>query len=775
MGNVNEIGGNNKDTERKQGIFGLQTLKSFLMLIAAVVALVIIVSNVVSYLLNEKQLEVSKRVNELTMPVSLEAQNILIGLNQASTAQRGFLLTGEQGFTMERKQVWEEQIWPALEVLKKTKAHLTIEENRLRISRLEELLPKYEELQKEIDTFRKSYSTDLDTEIDIADSSVLHFVDMVKQNQANNQKIESLIAEKVLPLRNEIRAEIDPLVKTQKEFLRSDMVQMVKSVEQSSNFVILLSLIGLIITFVLVYLFLKRLEKAINKPTVLLSQLSEGKLADQVDETRDEMNRVIKAARQLNENLAAASQFARQIGEGNFNSDFKPAGEEDTLGNALVHMRDRLQMVAEEDKRRNWVTTGLAQMGDILRKENSSASELYLNIVRFIIKYLNANQGGLFLLQDTEGAEPCLELVACYAYERQKFINKQLMIGEGLIGQAFVEKDTILLTEVPQNYVSITSGLGDANPRCILIVPLKVNEEVSGVLELASFKILEDYQVEFVEKLAESVASTISSVKIAHRTSQLLEETRQQAEEMRAQEEEMRQNMEELQATQEEMQRKSTEAEAQNARLDAILSSTVDAILTINDRGIIETVNPACEKLFGYSRTELIGNNVSMLMTSEHSGQHDSYLGNYSKTGHKKIIGKSREVMAKRKDGSNFYLSLAVNEIEVAGKRIFTGILRDISEQKYLQQELQKRLEEARSAEEELRQNMEELSAIQESLAAKNNEIEEVRRIEKERANQQIASRNKMMEKAMEKFKQKEKELNELLQQKDAQIQQLSK
>ena len=112
------------------------------------------------------------------------------------------------------------------------------------------------------------------------------------------------------------------------------------------------------------------------------------------------------------------------------------------------------------------------------------------------------------------------------------------------------------MLEVPENYVTITSGLGGASPSALLLVPLKNNDKIFGVLELATFSKYEAHEIELVEKLTESIASTISAVRVSESTRILLERTQQQAEEMRAQEEEMRQNMEELEATQEEMRRK---------------------------------------------------------------------------------------------------------------------------------------------------------------------------------------------------------------------------
>ena len=115
------------------------------------------------------------------------------------------------------------------------------------------------------------------------------------------------------------------------------------------------------------------------------------------------------------------------------------------------------------------------------------------------------------------------------------------------------------------------------------------------------------------------------------------------------------------------------------ARLVAVLNASIDAIITIDSRGIIDAVNPATERIFGYTADELLGNNVSMLMSARDARVHDRYLQNYSHEGTTNIIGIGREVEAQRKDGSVFPCDLAVTEFCIDGERMFTGILRDVS------------------------------------------------------------------------------------------------
>ena len=131
-----------------------------------------------------------------------------------------------------------------------------------------------------------------------------------------------------------------------------------------------------------------------------------------------------------------------------------------------------------------------------------------------------------------------------------------------------------------------------------------------------------------------------------------------------------------------------TSLEETASHYKAILETTVDAIITIDSQGIVQTFNAAAEKIFGYRAEEVIGNNVKMLMPEPYQSEHDGYIGRYLKTGVPKIIGTGRQVNGLRKDGTEFPMDLAVSEVPLKDKKVFTGIIRDMTERILLEEQL---------------------------------------------------------------------------------------
>jgi PAS domain S-box-containing protein len=252
--------------------------------------------------------------------------------------------------------------------------------------------------------------------------------------------------------------------------------------------------------------------------------------------------------------------FANNISQGKLKAEYG-ADVPDALGKALVNMRESLISAAEREEREKFANIGLARIGEILRLHAENLEILCDKVIEEIVKYMKANQGSIFVVENQGAKDEFLKLMSARAWERKKFLQKTFAPGEGLVGQAAIEKHTIFMTNVPQNYITITSGLGEANPSCVLIVPLKSEEQVVGVIELASFRVYQDYEIKYLEKVGESIASMIITTRNNQKNKELLEKSNALTEQMRAQEEEMRQNLEEMQATQEEMQRKSKEIE----------------------------------------------------------------------------------------------------------------------------------------------------------------------------------------------------------------------
>ncbi len=377
------------------------------------------------------------------------------------------------------------------------------------------------------------------------------------------------------------------------------------------------------------------------------NDMAKGTIPPTMYDVKDETHSLITSTNLTIKNLHLVKKLAQEVGKGDFETDTVAFHGRGDLGNALVDMKKSLKAVSEKDAIRNWSSEGLKQFGDILRENTDDLTGLAEGLISHLIKYLKANQGAIYI-QDQTTTIPQLELRASYAYDRLKTRKQIIEKGEGLLGEAFQEKRTIHLSEIPQNYFRITSGLGEALPEHLLIVPLKLNENVNGMIEIASFHEFQKHEIDFVEKLSESTASTLITIENNEKTKKLLETSQMTTEMLRAQEEEMRQNLEELTAMQEEITRQKFEL---SSFVNAISLSTI--MIEFNPRATIVNVSEKFMETFNYSYDEIVGKPHTFYVPDEviRSGE---FKVMWERMRNEEFFQKDIERL--RKDGSSVWL-----------------------------------------------------------------------------------------------------------------------
>ncbi|HEY8938187.1 MAG TPA: GAF domain-containing protein [Cyclobacteriaceae bacterium] len=351
--------------------------------------------------------------------------------------------------------------------------------------------------------------------------------------------------------------------------------------------------------FALIIYVIMAISKSITSPIKeteqILQSLSSGEVPDVKEyKGRDEFSRMLRSLKLFNSHIHSLMDFVRNVSQNNFAVQAQMFEGRGPIAASLVSMRNNLQHAYTVESQRTWASKGIAELGELIRRQENSA-ELYDKALSFIVKYLEVNQGVLYIHNESTNA---LDLVAAYAYGRKKFIVASLNPGEGLAGQIFLEKEISILKNVPKEYIKITSGLGEASPRILVISPLINNDEVLGVLEVAGFNDLGDYKLEFIKKISEELAAIIKSTKVNTQTKELLLASQQQAEELKSQEEEMRQNMEELQATQEGMGRMLKDFQNKEVVFNEMLDAIQAPVLIFDNHYKVIQLNKSMKKSY---------------------------------------------------------------------------------------------------------------------------------------------------------------------------------
>lgn len=373
---------------------------------------------------------------------------------------------------------------------------------------------------------------------------------------------------------------------------------------QNKNKVIIYGvLIFLLINLVFLIILRPVVHKIKSHANAVKQVFKEHKLPETKSFFNDEINSVNLQLNNGKKYLVKLSEFITNLKSQNYDTKTLNEIKENSLANELSDLTEELiKIQVEENKRKeeldtqNWIANGVARFNDVLRK-SSNLQEMGYDIVSNICDYMDINQAAIYNIERNanSGKIETIKLIAAYAFDRHRTVNKTLEPGEGLVGAAIKEAKSIYLNNVPEDYINITSGLGEAVPTQLLIFPLKKEDEILGALELASFNKFKEHEVEFLERLSQTFAISISNILVSDNTNKLLNETKQQAEQMASQEEEMRQTLEELQATQEEMQRKTKQMEEMNKQheeKEEELEATISEL-----KNVIEQKNQEIENL----------------------------------------------------------------------------------------------------------------------------------------------------------------------------------
>lgn len=304
--------------------------------------------------------------------------------------------------------------------------------------------------------------------------------------------------------------------------------------------------------------------------------------------------------------ITSISDTLGKIKSGTYDKEHDQTGEP-VIDGALRDIYDKFKDDADNERHRSWANEGLALFREIMGA-HTEIKPMCEELISTLVKYVGANQGGVFVLN----AENKLELTACYAFERKKYLTRTVDPGEGLIGQCFVERQRIYMTKVPDQYITITSGLGAANPNSILILPLKLKDTIVGVLELASFKPYPNHRLDFIDKAAEALAQSISSIQVSEDTKNLLGKSLQREQELKDQEERVRQNMEELYVTQEDMRKINLEMEELFKAIDSLT-----ATMELNRQGEITKLNDRFLQTLSFTAQDLYSRPLKNLLSKQ--------------------------------------------------------------------------------------------------------------------------------------------------------------
>lgn len=309
---------------------------------------------------------------------------------------------------------------------------------------------------------------------------------------------------------------------------------------------------------------LNQTNSILEETTRVAEAMAKGDFSQNYEASGKEDERLSAAINQMLDNLKSVVRQATTIAQGDYCAQISPLSEKDELGNALFQMTSTLRDMSKRNEQDAWIKNGQAGLANLMRGD-LTIHALSKNVISYLAKYLSALIGTFYCVDQSK--KELLRLTGSYAHHFRKGNRGEIQMGEGLVGQCAIEKEMVVFSEIPENYLAINSSFGSSTPENIIIVPLMFENEVFGVIELGFFNSVGTEIIELLKQVNESIAIAIKSAQDSEKIKILLEESKKQASELQSQQEELKAINEELENQQRNLQKSNEELEYQTKRL----------------------------------------------------------------------------------------------------------------------------------------------------------------------------------------------------------------
>ena len=308
------------------------------------------------------------------------------------------------------------------------------------------------------------------------------------------------------------------------------------------------------------------ISRSVSKSLEVANAMAHGDLSGNVTvgKSRDESGLLLVAMDEVRQSLKNISEQANAITHGDYTANIMPRSPKDVLGTAMLKMTMALREAVDKNDKADWLKTGLNLLDGEMRGELTS-KEMAEHIINFLAKYLGAQVGALYGADDDREQ---LRFLYGYAYTKTADFKETIMVSEGIIGQVAHDKEMTILKNLPNDYMQISSSSGEVNPYIIVVIPFLFEDNLGGVIELASYKEFSDSELEFLSLAMESIAISFASARSNEKLKSLLKRTRSQSDELEKQSDLLEFQSEQLKHSNEELQKQTELLEARKTELE---------------------------------------------------------------------------------------------------------------------------------------------------------------------------------------------------------------